>query len=138
MWFGQPLKITKQATKAVTYLNATNEVLGLRKLQNTMVTKVTRSQYDRWPITINNIIEHDVPFALMVTGYKVYQSSRHNFVSSMTTFATYKILKEGKRYDLCLVLLSELLSNLKKIKQDKKHVFKFGSLIVCLALYFPK
>lgn len=26
--------------------------------------------------------------------------------------------------------------NLKKIKQDKKHVFKFGSLIIYLELYF--
>ncbi|XP_057856259.1 uncharacterized protein LOC131065690 [Cryptomeria japonica] len=47
-----------------------------------------------------------------------------------------KILKEDKKYDLCGALLSELMRNVKKIKQDKKHVFKFGSLIVCLAFYF--
>lgn len=46
------------------------------------------------------------------------------------------MFKKDKRYDLYGVLLSELLSNLKKIKQDKKHVFKFSSLIVCIALYF--
>lgn len=46
------------------------------------------------------------------------------------------MVKEDKRYDLYGVPLSELMSNLKKIKQDKKHVFKFVSLIVCLALYF--
>lgn len=45
------------------------------------------------------------------------------------------MLKEDKRYDLYGVLLSELMRNLKKIKKDKKHVFKFGSLIVYLALY---
>lgn len=45
------------------------------------------------------------------------------------------MLKEDKRYDLCGVLLREIMSNLKKIKQDKKHFFKFGSLIVCLVLY---
>lgn len=45
------------------------------------------------------------------------------------------MLKEDKRYDLCRVLLSELIRNLKKIKKDKKHVFKFSSLIVYLALY---
>lgn len=28
------------------------------------------------------------------------------------------------------------MSNLKKMKQDKKHVFKFSSLIVCLVLHF--
>lgn len=46
------------------------------------------------------------------------------------------MLKEDKRYDICGVLRSELMRNLKKIKQDKIHVFKFGSLIVYLALYF--
>lgn len=46
------------------------------------------------------------------------------------------MLKEDKRYDICGVLLSELMGNLKKIKQDKKHVFKFCSLIVYLALHF--
>lgn len=66
----------------------------------------------------------------------MYQSSRHNSLSSAAIFATYQMLKEDKRYDLCGVLLSEIMSNLKKIKQDKKHVFKFGSLIFSLALYF--
>lgn len=28
------------------------------------------------------------------------------------------------------------MRNIKKIKQDKKHVFKFGPLIVCLVMYF--
>lgn len=46
------------------------------------------------------------------------------------------MLKEDKNYDLCVVLLSELMSNIKKTKQDKKHVFKFGSLIIYLALHF--
>lgn len=46
------------------------------------------------------------------------------------------MLKEDKKYDLCVVLLSKLMSNIKKIKQDKKHVFRFGSLIIWLALYF--
>lgn len=46
------------------------------------------------------------------------------------------MVKEDTQYDICLVFLEELLSNLKKIKSHKKNVFKFNSLIVCLALYF--
>lgn len=45
------------------------------------------------------------------------------------------MFKEEKRYDLCAILLNEILRNLKKIKKEKKHVFKFGSLIFCIALY---
>lgn len=71
----------------------------------------------------------------MVVGYKEYQSRRHNSVFDIVIFTAYQMLKEDKRCYLYLALLSELLRNLKKIKQDKKHYFRFGSLIVCLALY---
>lgn len=37
---------------------------------------------------------------------------------------------------MCTFLLNELMSNTKKIKHEKKHVFKYGSFIICLALYF--
>lgn len=46
------------------------------------------------------------------------------------------MLKSGLRYDLCIVFLNGLISNLMKIKQDKKHTFKYGTLLICLALYF--
>lgn len=117
-------------------LNATGEIPSPRKVQNTMVTKVIESQHDNRSMTINDIVEHDVRFSSMVTGYKVYQSSRQNYVSSTAIFAAYEMLKEDKGYDLCVVLLSEPLRNLKKVKQYQKHVFKLCSLIVCIALYF--
>lgn len=46
------------------------------------------------------------------------------------------MVKEDIQYDLCTVLLEELLNNLKKIKTDKKNVFKFDTLIIYLVLYF--
>lgn len=69
----------------------------------------------------------------MVTRYKVYQSSRQNFVSGTIIYVTYQILKENKLHDFCGVLLNEIMRILKKIKKDKKHVFKFTSLILYLA-----
>lgn len=66
----------KRAIQVLTCLNATNEIPDLRKVQNTMVTVIARSQYDNSSMTISDIIEHDVIFALMVMGYKVYQSRR--------------------------------------------------------------
>lgn len=45
------------------------------------------------------------------------------------------MLKENKRYDLCTILLNEPISNLKKIKQDKKNTFKYGTLLIFLAAY---
>lgn len=126
----------KQVIQAVTCLNEIDKIPGLRKVQNTIVTTVTGSQYDNQSMRISDIIEYEVRFASMVTEYKVYQSNMKNSVYGIAIFATYQMLKEDKKYDLCGVLLSELSRNLKKIKQDKKHAFKFGSLIVCSALYF--
>lgn len=45
------------------------------------------------------------------------------------------MLKNDMRYDLCIVLLNELIRNLNKIKQDKKHTFKYVTLLIFLALY---
>lgn len=136
IWLDKPYKITKNEIKVVTCLNATGEVPGLRNVKNTIVTEVTNSQHDSRSMTISDIIEYDVRFASMVMSYKVYQSSRAYSVFDTAIYVAYQILKENKLYDLCGVLLSELMSNMKKIKQDKKHVFKFGTLIIFLAFYF--
>lgn len=136
IWLDKPHNIIKTTIQDVTCLNVTSEVLGLRNIKNATVIQVTNSKNDSRSMTISDIIEYDVRFASMIIVYKIYQSSRANSVSSTTIYATYQILKENKLYDLCGVLLSELKRNLKKIKKEKKHVFKFGTLIVCLALYF--
>lgn len=57
-------------------------------------------------------------------------------MSRTTIHIAYQMVKEDAHYDLCSVLLEELMINLKKIKQDKNNVFKYGSLVICLALYF--
>lgn len=116
IWLEKPYKITKNAIQVVTCLNATSEVLGLRNMKNTIVREVTDSQHDNRSMTISDIIEHDVIFASMVTGYKMYQSSKANLVFRIAIYVAYQILKEKKLYDLCEVLLSELKSNLKNIK----------------------
>lgn len=66
----------KQDIQVVTYFNATSEIHGLRKVQNTTMMVVTGSQYNNWSMRIGDIIEHDVRFSSMVIGYKLYQSSK--------------------------------------------------------------
>lgn len=48
------------------------EVPSLRKVSNDMVIATTCSKFDSRSMTINDIYENDVKFALMVVGYKVY------------------------------------------------------------------
>lgn len=138
IWLDKPYKITKNAIQAVTCLNEIGEILSLRNVKNMIVIEVTGSQHDSRSMTISDIVEYDVRFISMVMGYKVYISGKLNSVSNMTIYVAYQIIKEDKLYDLCGVLVSEFMSNLKKIKQNKKHVFKFGTSIIYLAFYFMK
>lgn len=136
IWLDKPYKITKQKIHEVTCINQTGRKPDLRKVTIPTITKLTGAQFDSRSMTIDDILEHDVRFASMIIGYKVYHSRRLNFVSGTTIYATYQMVKEDMQYDLCIVLLEELLRNLNKIKTDKNNVFKFVSWIVCLALYF--
>lgn len=136
MWLDRPYKITKHVVHVVTCLHQTSRKPNLRKVTNPTVIKLTGAQYDNKSMTIDDILENEVKFSSMIIGYKVYQSSRLNSVSGTAIYASYQMVKEDMQYDLCIVLLEELLRNLKKIKLDKNNVFKFGSLIVYLALYF--
>lgn len=120
----------------MTCLSETDEVPNLRKVSNNIVAATTDSKFDNREMTINDILQHDVTFASMVVGYKVYQTSRQNSVSGSTIYTTYQMLKDGMRYDLCTAFRNELMSNLKKTKQDKKCTFKYGSFLIWLALYF--
>lgn len=136
IWLDQPYKITTDVIRAVTCLNLTGEKPGLRKVTKPIVNKLTGLEFDVRSMKINTIKEDDVKFVAMVIGYKVYQSNRPNSICGTAIHSTYKMVKEDGHYELCSVLLEELMINLKKIKQDKKHVFKFGSLVICLVLYF--
>lgn len=55
-------------------------------------------------MTINDILEHDIRFASMVIGYRIYYSSRKNFVSGTAIYVAYEMMRENKKYDLCKLL----------------------------------
>lgn len=46
------------------------------------------------------------------------------------------MVREDAHYDLCSVMLKELMTNLQKNKKDKKNTLWYGSLIICLTFYF--
>lgn len=87
-------------------------------------------------MTISHIAKVDVRLASMIIGYKIYHSSRFFYLSGTVIYAAYEMIKQNVDYDLCEVLRGKLLENLKKIKKDKKNVFKFENLLVYLYFYF--
>lgn len=87
-------------------------------------------------MTIDDTLEDDIQLASMVIRYKIYYSSRMNSISGNTIYVAYEMLRENKKYDLCELLQSELIKILKKIKENKKHPFKYGTLLLCIFFYF--
>lgn len=120
IWMENPYKINVEATKAVTCLHQISKKVGLQKVTNLVVNKLTSVEFDGQSMKISTIREDDVRFSTMVIGNNVYQSNRLNSIFGTTIHVAYKMVKEDSHYDLCSVLLEELLNNLKKIKQDKK------------------
>lgn len=84
-------------------------------------------------MTINDIVKHNIRFASMVIGYKIYFS-----ISGSAIYIVYEMMKEINKYDLCELLRSELIKNIKKNKENKKNPFKFKTLLLCLFFYFMK
>lgn len=105
-------------------------------MKNDIVTNATRSKFDKRAMTIDDILEDGIHFASMVIGYKIYYSSQKNFVSGTTVYTAYEMPRENKKYDLCELLQSELINYLKKIKENKKNPFKYGTLLLCIFFYF--
>jgi len=136
LWLNKPFKITKDAIRAVTSLHSSRGLPILKSVKNQTVTEATGSKFDKRAMTIEDITDLDIKFASMIIGYKIYHSSRENSVSGTAVYTAYEMLRKNVDYDLCELLLSQLMENLQKIKKDKKNSFKYGGLILCLFFYF--
>ena len=49
---------------------------------------------------MNDIDEYEVHFSSIIIKYKVYQSSQLNNIPRGEIYVSYKIVKEGKQYNL--------------------------------------
>lgn len=122
MWLDKMHKITKDVIQVIIGLCASGQLLSLKIAKND-ITNASGLKFDRRVTNIDDIFKDDVQFASMVIGYKIYYSSTINFVSSTSIYATYEMPRKDKRYDQCELLHSELIKNLKNIKENKKNSF---------------
>lgn len=93
MWLNKPFKITKSAIRALTRLRSSSELVSLKDVKNQIFMDATGSKFDRRAMTINDILEYDVKFASMVIGYKVYYSSKDNYVFKKTIYVAYEMIR---------------------------------------------
>jgi len=136
MWLNGPFKITKDAIRAVTRLHSSGGIPVLKSVKNQTLSEAIGSKFDKRAMTIDDISDPDVKFASMIIGYKIYHSSRENSIPGTAIYTAYEMLRKNADYDLCQLLLNQLMENLQKIKKDKKNSFKYGGLILCLFFYF--
>lgn len=87
-------------------------------------------------MTVNTIRDDLVKYVCMVIGYKIFYASRMNFIPLVMVHATYRMIKENAKCDLCTYMKNQLLENLKLIKSDESQRFKFGQLLIGLFFYF--
>lgn len=133
----QSYKITEEVIKNVTCLHKVGGVPDPRcNLSNIELNKLTGDTFDGRSMRVDDVRDIDVKFSAMIIGYKVYQSNRLNFVSGNNILVAHQMVKEDAHYDLCSIMLEELMTNLQKIKQDKKNTFQYGSFVICLVFYF--
>lgn len=116
VWLDKLHKISKGVIPAIKGLCEYSQLQSLKATKNDVVTNKTDSKFDGRVMTIDDILENDIRFASMVIGYKIYYSRKINSIFGIAIYATHEMLKENKKYDLCMLLRSELMKNLKKIK----------------------
>lgn len=104
---------------------------NLRNLAET----ITHSKWDKREMIVNDIYLQDVRLVSMLLGYKLFYSSRPNFVSIGVIIMAYKMVKENKKYNLSKILAQQFIENVKAIKKDKSKAFRFDSLLIHMYIH---
>ena len=88
----RPHKITKEVINRVIGFGAVNELPTLRTIATNLVTHLTMCMIDYGEMIINDTVDLEVLFFVMVIGHRVYQSGRINNVPSGAIHTTYQIV----------------------------------------------
>lgn len=71
----------------------------------------------------------------MVFPTRFISKIEKRYTFSIVVYVGHQIVKEGKNFNLCKLLLMQLIENITMTKENG-YPFCFGSLITCLMLYF--
>lgn len=96
IWLDKAHNITKFVIQALIGLCAFRELMSLKAVKNDVVNNAIRSKFDKWVMTIKDILEYDIRFASMVIGYKIYYSNKENSFFSTTIYDAYEMMRKNK------------------------------------------
>lgn len=135
-WIGDVLvRITSDSIHKMTSLSRIGVVLLVGKDVRKLVELTCKSRSDRRGMTIEPIEQEDIKLMSMILGYKFHHTNKVNSVSVGTILAAIRLVKEDGEFNLCEILCTQLIDNIKAIKHDKTNIFRFGSLIIYMYLH---
>lgn len=130
-WIGEvPVRITRDLIHEMTGLSKKGVVIPAGKDVRKLVEQACKSRSDRRGMTIESIKEKDIKLISMILGYRFQHTRRVNSVSAATILATIRLVRENGEFNLCEILRTQLIDNIRAIKHDKTKIFRFGSLII--------
>lgn len=109
----------------------------LKYIKNEVVMENTRATYDKRALKVIPIKNPIVRYAAMVIGYKVYFKNRDNFVSTTAINVAHEMVVNGSDLELCEFLRKKIMENM-RLTKERKYVFKYVTLVMCLLFYFLK
>jgi len=127
MYLDKPFLITKETIKQVIALCDKRE--KHKKVDKKSVNTLTGATFDGWFLTISKIKVPKVRYAMKCITYKKFHTRRKDSNQATCIHTKCEMVTNGKEHDLYKILREQLMDNL-------HHKFRYGSLIICLVLYF--
>jgi hypothetical protein len=93
MWLDMPHMINKDAIRDINGLCSTRPFLALNYINNEMVMKLTRSNFDKCALIVNDIEDPTIKYASMVIDYRILYAKRDKFIS---TTIIHKKIPDGE------------------------------------------
>lgn len=127
--------IIKEAISTISSLCGVGHVSIKKLVKNKEFETLTGITGDQRALLIDTIIDLVVRYVAYGVSQKIYLWNKEGSTSVIVVYVAHQMVKERKDFNLCELLLTQLTDNITMTKDDG-YPFHFGSLIMCLMLYF--
>lgn len=133
-----PIEIMKKMIHKVTGYPTQDKNKTMRYLSREEIEVNIGFEWNGQCLSITNIFNPLIEFAVRVIAHQFYHSSRLNSVSCMAINKSLKIVMKDHEYDLSKLQRLQLAEKLVSIRKEKNIMCEFGSLVMCIFFYTHK
>lgn len=138
LWLEQPIQITKKMIYRIIGFPILNKAKTTKTLSRVELENKTLSKLDGRGMKINNVTDMELKFGIHVITHKIYNSIHLKNVSCEAIDLALKVVKNNMSFNLAELMMKQFNKNMESIKNSKKFLCKFGSLLTCLFFYVQK